>query len=80
LLLHQYAKYFKNLLIKFKYPHPLKPSLSPYKCLPISYGAKAQLTPEPDASELLKEHRKCRIQEIVAHSSTLPEQLTTNVW
>ncbi len=36
-----------------------------YKCLPISYGAKTQLTPEADASELLDEHRKRRIQEIV---------------
>ena len=33
--------------------------------LPISYGAKAQLTPEADASELLNEHRKRRNQEIV---------------
>jgi hypothetical protein len=57
--------YTKNLLIKFKHPHPTKRCLSPYKCLPISYGAKAQLTPEADSSELLDEHRKCRIQDIV---------------
>ncbi len=57
--------YIENLLIKFKHPHPHKPRLSPYKCLPISYGAKAQLTPEADTSELLDEHRKRRIQEIV---------------
>ncbi len=50
--------YSKNLLIKFKHPRPLKPRLSPYKCLPISDGAKAQLTLEADASELLDEHRK----------------------
>ena len=56
--------YIKNLLIKFKYSCPIKPCLSPYKykCLPISYGAKAQLTPEADLSELLNGHRKCRIQ------------------
>ncbi len=53
------TKYFK-----LKHPRPLKPRLSRYKCLPISYGAKSQLTPEADASELLGEHRKCRIQEI----------------
>jgi hypothetical protein len=57
--------YIKTLLIKFKHPHPIKPHLSPYKCLPISYGAKAQLTSEADASELLDENCKCRIQEIV---------------
>ena len=33
--------------------------------MPISYGAKAQLTPKADASECLDKHRKCRIQEIV---------------
>jgi len=57
--------YIENLLIKFKHPRPIKPHLSPYKCQPISYGAKAQLTPEADASELLNEHRIRRIQEIV---------------
>ena len=57
--------YIENLLIKFKHPRPTKRRLSPYKCLPISYGAKSQLTPEADASELLDEHRKRRIQEIV---------------
>jgi hypothetical protein len=57
--------YIKNLLIKFKHPRPHKPRLSPYKYLPISYGAKAQLTSEADASELLDKHRKCRIQEII---------------
>jgi hypothetical protein len=56
--------YIENLLIKFKHPHPTKPRLSPHKCLPISYGAKAQLTPDADMSELLNEHRKSRIQEI----------------
>ncbi len=57
--------YIKNLLIKFKHPRPSKPRLSPYKCIPIAYGAKAQLTPKANASERLDEHRKCCIQEIV---------------
>jgi len=57
--------YIKNLLIKFKHPRPTKQHLSPYKCLPISYGAKAQLTPEADSLELLDKHCKRRIQEIV---------------
>jgi hypothetical protein len=57
--------YIETLLIKFKHPRPSKRRLSPYKCLPISYGAKSQLTPEADTSELLDEHRKRRIQEIV---------------
>jgi len=57
--------YIKNLHIKFKHPRPTKRRLSPYKCLPISYGAKAQLTPEADSSKPLDEHRKRRIQEIV---------------
>jgi hypothetical protein len=57
--------YIDNLLIKFKHPRPHKPRLSPYACLPISYGAKTHLTPESDTSELLDDARKHRIQEIV---------------
>jgi hypothetical protein len=57
--------YIENLLIKFKHPRPSKPRLSLYKCIPISYGAKAQLTPKADASERLDKHRKHRIQEIL---------------
>jgi hypothetical protein len=57
--------YIETLLIKFKHPRPSKPRLSPYKCLPISHGAKSQRTPEADASELLDDHRKRPIQEIV---------------
>jgi hypothetical protein len=54
-----------NLLIKFKHSRPCKPQFSPYKCLPISYGAKTQLTPESDTSELLDDSRKHRIHKIV---------------
>jgi hypothetical protein len=57
--------YIKNLLTEFKHPRPTKPRCSPYKCLPIAYGAKAQLTPEANTSDLLDNHRKRRIQEIV---------------
>ncbi len=57
--------YIDNLLLKFKHPHPTKPRLSPHTCLPISYGAKTQLTPESDTSALLDDKCKHRIQEIV---------------
>jgi hypothetical protein len=57
--------YIENLLIKFKHPRPTKPRCSPYKCLPIAYGAKAQLTSEADTSDLLEDHHKRRIQEII---------------
>ncbi len=57
--------YISTLLLKFKHPQPAKPWLSPYKCLPISYGAKSHITSDPDSSELLDASRKCRIQEIV---------------
>ena len=50
--------YIDNLLIKFKHPMPSKPRCLPYKCMPIAYGAKAQLTPEANTSELLNNHRK----------------------
>jgi hypothetical protein len=45
--------YIDNLLLKFKHPCPHKPCLSPHKCLPISYGATMQLTPESDTSDLV---------------------------
>ncbi len=57
--------YIDNLLIKFKHPRPRKPQFSPYKCLPISYGAKTQLTPESETSELLDDSCKHRIHKIV---------------
>ncbi len=53
------------LLLKFKHPPPAKPWLSPYKCLPIRYGAKSHITPDPDSLELLDASHKCRVQEIV---------------
>ncbi len=57
--------YIVNLLLKFKHPHPLKPRLSPYTCLPISNGTKTQFLPDEDISELLDDDHKHRIQEII---------------
>jgi hypothetical protein len=57
--------YIYMLLLKFKHPHPAKPRLSPYKCLPITYGAKSHITPDPDSSKLLDASRKRRVQDIV---------------
>jgi hypothetical protein len=57
--------YIESLLIKFEHPCPTKPRLSAYKCAPIAYGIKAQLTPETDTSELLDDYQKQRIQEII---------------
>ncbi len=53
------------LLLKYKHPQPTKPRLSPYKCLPIVYGSKSHITPDPDASELLNANCKRCVQEIV---------------
>jgi hypothetical protein len=53
------------LLLKYKHPQPTKPRLSPYKCLPIAFGAKLHITPVPDVSELLDANRKHCVQEIV---------------
>ena len=57
--------YIDNMLIKFKHPRPSKPRLSPHACLPIAYGATTQFAPDDDASAILPEDRKRRIQEIV---------------
>jgi hypothetical protein len=53
------------LLLKFKHPHPAKPRQSPYKCLPIAYGAKSHIKPDPASLELLDASRKNYVQEIV---------------
>ncbi len=58
-------RYIDNLLLKFKHPCPLKPRLSPFACLPISYGTKTQFSPDEDKSALLDDSRKHRIQEII---------------
>jgi hypothetical protein len=57
--------YISTVLLKFKHPHPTKPWLSPYKCLPIAYGAKSHITPDRDSLELLDASCKCCVQEIV---------------
>ena len=57
--------YIGKLLLQLKHPQPRRRQLSPYKCLPIVYGAKQQLTPLQDTSEPLSNDRKQRIQEIV---------------
>jgi hypothetical protein len=57
--------YISLLLLKYKHPQPAKPRLSPYKCLPIAYGAKLHIIPDQDALELLNANRKCRPQDIV---------------
>ncbi len=57
--------YISLLLLKYKHPQSAKPRLSPCKCLPIAYGAKLHITPDPDASELLDANCKRHVQEIV---------------
>ncbi len=79
--------YIKNLLIKFKHPHPCKPQFSPYKCLPISYGAKTQLTLESDTSELLDDsckhhiHKTCAVDNklLVALSAIVARQAKATI-
>jgi hypothetical protein len=41
--------YISTLLLKFKHPHPAKPPLSPYKCLPITYGSKSHISPDTNS-------------------------------
>jgi hypothetical protein len=57
--------YIPMLLLKFKHPHPTKPQLSSYKCLPITYSSKSHITPDPDSLGLLDASHKCRVQEIL---------------
>jgi hypothetical protein len=57
--------YISSLHLKCKHPRPAKPRLPPYKCLPIAYGSKLHITPDPDALELLDANCKRHVQEIV---------------
>ena len=57
--------YTDKLLLKFKHPPPRKCHLLLYKCLPIVYEAKKQLTLLEDTLEPLSNKRKLQIQEIV---------------
>ncbi len=57
--------YIDNLLLKFKHPRPCKARLSPYTCLPISYGTQTQFSPDDDVSALFDDAHKHRIQEII---------------
>ncbi len=57
--------YISTLLLKFNHPQPTKPWISPFKCLPISYCTKSQLTPDQDTSVLLDDSHKHCIQNIV---------------
>jgi hypothetical protein len=59
--------YIDNLLLKFKHQRPSKRRLSPHACLPIAYGAKTQFVPDDDASALLPDDRKHRIQGIFGY-------------
>ncbi len=64
--------YIDNLLlVKFKHPRPLKPRLSPYTFLPISYGTKTQFSPDEDISELFDDARKLRIHKLLVLFSTM---------
>jgi hypothetical protein len=54
--------YTSTLLLQFKHPHRAKSCLSPHNCLPIAYGAKSHIIPDPDS---LDASRKCCMQEIV---------------
>jgi hypothetical protein len=57
--------YIDNLLLKLKHPCPLKPQLSFYTFLPISYGTKTQFSPGEDISALLDDACKHCIKEII---------------
>jgi len=57
--------YISTLLLKFNHPHAANLQLSPYKCLPITYGSKSHITPDPDTLELLDASCKCHVQEFI---------------
>ena len=57
--------YIKRVLLKYGYPRPSKPQLSPHKHLEVIYGVKEQLTPEDDTTPPLYSQGTKRVQGIV---------------
>ena len=57
--------YIANLLVKYKYSNPRKPQHSPYKHVPIIYGAKVQYAAEDDDSPSLDYDGILHVQSIV---------------
>jgi hypothetical protein len=68
--------YINNLLNKFKHPMPSKLRRLPYKCLPIAYGAKAQLTRQSS----LRTTANAESRRMLVHCFTMHEQWITSFW
>ena len=58
-------RYITKVLIKYGYPIPNKPQLSPHKHREVIYGAKEQLAPEDDTTPPLDIQGTNRAQGIV---------------
>jgi hypothetical protein len=58
-------EYIATVLFKYNHPKPKKRQLSPSKAAPIIYGAKTQLTPDEDTTDLLDDKGIKRVQGIV---------------
>jgi hypothetical protein len=57
--------YVDTVLTKYNHQRPKKPILSPYKAVPISYGAKVQYTDDEDTTSPLNDAGVKRVQGIV---------------
>ena len=57
--------YVSRALQRFQHQPPKTPQHSPHACKPIQYGAKTQLTDDPDTSPSLNADLIRRLQEIV---------------
>jgi hypothetical protein len=57
--------YVEKALQRFEHIKPTKPERAPHASKPIVYGAKVQLTDEPDLSPTIEAHRVKRLQRVV---------------
>ena len=57
--------YITIVILKYGYPCPIKPKLSPHKHSEVIYGAKEQINPEDDTSMPLENQSTKHVQGIV---------------
>jgi len=60
--------HIERALQRLHHPTPSKPRHAPYPFVPPDYGAKIQLTPEPDETKAIDAGQRLRLQQVIGVS------------